>query len=256
MDLLGWYQACRDLGLEADVTDSISLCGDISSGMPQNTVDTGECLLDCYKILIIPDNDCYGMNPDSMFEAVLRSWCERGGTVLYGPNCTLAGNCFGTEAVAHEADAIYYHEAGMVKSREFCSYPCNSDEIVASYLSDGAPCVTRYQTQKGCQYGFGFSYGAAYNTKFVPHVPIEQKNHELYPLEMMKENILADILKDSAGISTNLCRRIERACFENGEIIINHTSYPYMVSQEGEKMYQYQVNDSLLLPRTAVFVKY
>ena len=26
LDLLGWYKACRDLGLEADVTDSVSLC--------------------------------------------------------------------------------------------------------------------------------------------------------------------------------------------------------------------------------------
>lgn len=256
MDLLGWYQACRDLGLEADVTDSGSLCGKIPSGMRQNTADAGECLLDCYRVLIIPDNDCYEMNPDPQFEKELRAWCERGGIVLYGPNCALAGKCFGAEARPHKADAIYYHEAGMVKSREFCSYPCNPDEIVASYLSDGAPCVTRYQTGTGCQYGFGFSYGAAYNTKFVPHVPVEQKNHELYPLEMMKKNILADIFMEAARINTALCKRIEKAYFENGEIIINHTSYPYMVCQEGEKLYQYPVNDTLLLPRSAVFVKY
>ncbi len=242
LDLLGWYQACRDLGLEADVTDSENLCWDH--------------LLDRYRILIIPDNDCYGMNPDPQFETELRAWCERGGIVLYGPNCTLARNCFGIEAGFHEADAIYYHEAGMVKSREFCSYPCSSEEMVAAYLSDGAPCVTRYRTGKGYQYGFGFSYGAAYNTKAVPHVPIEQKNHELYPLELMKENIFADILKDAAGINTTLCKRIEKACFENGEIIINHTSYPYTVCQKGEKLYQYPVDDLQLLPRTAVFVKY
>lgn len=242
LDLLGWYQACRDLGLEADVTDSENLCR--------------ESLLDSYRVLIIPDNDCYEMNPDPKFEAKLRAWCEEGGIVLYGPNCALAKNGFGIEARTHEADAIYYREAGMVKSREFCSYPCGKEEVVAVYLSDGAPCVTRYQTGKGYQYAFGFSYGAAYNTKFVPHVPVEQKNNELYPLEMMEENMLADILKDAAGISTDFRKRIERAYFENGEIIINHTSYPYTVCQEGEKLYQYPIDDSLLLPRSAVFVKY
>lgn len=256
MDLLGWYMACRDLGLEADVTDGVSLCGDIPPGMRQHTVDAGGCLLDCYKLLIIPDDDCYGMNPDPRFEAALRGWCGRGGIVLYGPNCALAKNCFGTKAVPHGADAIYYHEAGMVKSREFCSYPCKKDEMIAAYLSDGAPCVTRYQTGRGWQYGFGFSYGAAYHTKFVPHVPIGQKNHELYPLEMMRENIFADILKDAAGINTTLSRRIERAYFENGEILINHTSYPYTVRREGEKLFQHPVDDVLLLPRSAVFVKY
>lgn len=241
MDLLGWYQACRDLGLEADVTDGENLCR--------------EHLLDSYRVLIIPDNDCYGMNPDPQLETELRDWCKRGGIVLYGPNCELAASCFGAEACHHKADAVYYHEAGMVKSRQFCSYPCNPKDAVATYLSDQAPCVTRYRTGKGYQYAFGFSYGAAYNTKFVPHVPVEQKNHELYPLEMMKENIFADLLKDAAGIRSHLCKRIERAYFEHGEIIINHTSYPYTVCQEGEKLYQYPVNDSLLLPRSAVFVK-
>lgn len=73
---------------------------------------------------------------------------------------------------------------------------------------------------------------------------------------MMKENIFADILKNAAGIETKERKNIERAFFENGEIIVNHTSYPYELQVEGEKIYQYPVNDSLLLPRSAVFVRY
>lgn len=239
LDLLGWYKACRDLGLEADVTDSGNLCK--------------EHLIDRYKVLIIPDNDCYEMNPVPEFEEVLRAWCERGGIVLYGPDSAIAKNCFGVEACEHQPDAIRYQEAGMVKSRSFCAYP--GGKCIASYLSDGVSCVTQYRTGKGYQYAFGFSYGYAYDTKFIPHVPVEQKNNELYPLEMMKGNILADILKDTAGMETKLKKKIERAYFANGEIIINHTSYPCEVRQEGEKLYQYPVNETLLLPHSAVFVR-
>ncbi len=269
LDLLGWYKACLDLGLEADVTDSVSLCEDrpAGNGNPGENAAAGEVLLDQYKLLIIPDNDCYGMNPEPEFEAVLRRWCERGGTVLYGPDSALAENCFGVKACGHrpdaiqyretcgpQPDAIQYREAGMVRSREFCTYP--GGKSIASWLSDSAPCVTRYQTGQGYQYAFGFSYGYAYDTKCIPHVPAEQKNHELYPLELMKGNILADILRDAAGIGTTYEKRIERGYFENGEIIINHTSYPYEVCEEGEKLYQQPVNETLLLPHSAVFVKY
>ena len=82
-----------------------------------------------------------------------------------------------------------------------------------------------------------------------------KKNNELYPLELMKANIFADILKDTLGMETELQKKIERAYFVNGEIIINHTSYPYEVKQQGEKLYQYPVNEWLLLPHSAVFVK-
>lgn len=239
LDFLGWYKVCRDLGLEADVTDSIALC-------------KGQAF-DDYKVLLIPDNDCYEMNPDLEFEEKLRIWCEQGGIVCYGPNSVIAKNSFGVKARKHRPDAIFYQEAGMVKSREFCTYP--GGECISSYLSDKVPCVTRYQTGKGFQYAFGFSYGYAYDTKFVPHVPVEQKNNELYPLELMKANIFADILKDTLGMETELQKKIERAYFVNGEIIINHTSYPYEVKQQGEKLYQYPVNEWLLLPHSAVFVK-
>ncbi len=239
LDLLGWYKACRDLGVEADVTDA--------RGLLENH------RFDNYRVLIIPDDDCYAMNPDPEFEAALKAWCERGGTLLYGPDCGAALGCFGAEAVPHSPDAFFYQEKGMVKGRSFCSYA--GGKSIACYLSDQAPCVTKYENGKGCRYAFGFSYGYAYDTKFVPHVPAEQKNNELYPLEMMKGNLLADILKE-AGIETKQEKGIERAAFSNGEILINHTSYPFEVSEDGEKLFQYPVNGSLLLPHSALFVKY
>lgn len=245
LDLLGWYKACCDLGVEADVIDSTTLCKADRNGAGN--------MFDHYRILIIPDDDCYAMNPDPEFETALQEWCEHGGTVIYGPDSALAENCFGVKAIPHEADAIYYQEAGMVKSRIFGTY--TGGKCIASYCSDHAPCVTQYQTGQGYQYAFGFSYGYAYDTKFIPHVPVEQKNNELYPLEMMKGNIFGDILKEVSGIDAGYEKRIERAYFENGEIIINHTSYPYEVSRDGKKLYQYPVNETLLLPHSAVYVK-
>lgn len=239
MDLLGWYKACRDLGLEADVTDMENLCRD--------------SLLYRYQVLIIPDDDCYRMNPDSDFESLLAKWCRQGGIVLCGPGCALAENSFGIRPCGHQPDAIYYQEAGMVQSHEFCTWP--GGKSMAVYLSDKASCVTKYETGEGCCYAFGFSYGNAYHTKRIPHVPLEQKNHELYPLELMKGNLLADILKEAAQIETEQQKGIERASFENGEIIINHRSFPYEVSEEGEKVFQYPANASLLLPHSAVFIR-
>lgn len=239
LDLLGWYKACRDLGLGADVVDGRSLCR--------------ENLLDCYRVLILPEDDCYEMNPDTGFEEKLKAWCRQGGIVVYGPDCALAASCFGVEAKRHEPDAIRYQEAAMVKSRNFCTYP--DGKPMAVYLSDGAACVTEYETGAGYQYAFGFSYGYACYTKSVPHVPVEQKNNELYPLEMMRGNILGDILKHRAGLLAEPEKGIEKSFFENGKIIINHTSYPYEIWEDGEKMYQYPVNQRLLLPHSAVFIK-
>lgn len=238
-DLLGWYKACRDLGIEADVADWEGLCKEQG--------------LDSYRVLILPDDDCYAMNPCPEFEAALKKWCRQGGILLYGPDCAIAERCFGEKARPHCPDAIYYQEAGMLKSRSFCSY--HGGKPLARYLSDQAACVTKYESEAGIQYAFGFSYGYAYDTKSVPHVPIEQKNNELYPLEMMKGNLLADILRDEAGIETKEEKGIERAAFSNGQIIINHTSYPYEVQEAGEKFFQYPGNDTLLLPHSAVFVK-
>lgn len=124
--------------------------------------------MDSYRILILPDDDCYAMNPCPGFEAALKKWCRQGGILLYGPDCAIAERCFGVKARPHCPDAIYYQEAGIGTKEE-----------------------------KG----------------------------------------------------------IERTAFSNGQIIINHTSYPYEVQEAGEKLFQYPVNDTLLLPHSGVFVK-
>lgn len=237
LDLLGWYRACRELGAEADVTDAEGFLADDARGR--------------YRVLILPDDDCYAMDPQPELEKYLLEWCRDGGIVLCGPYNAIVRHTFGLTACEHRPDAIFYGEAGMVKSREFCTWP--GGETVASYLSDRRPCVTKYRCGKGLQYAFGFSYGYAGITKTVPHVPAEQGNHELYPLELMRENILRDILR-TAGIRTDLQKGIERAYFANGEIRINHTSYPVQADGEGEKLYQYPVNGSLLLPHSAVVI--
>lgn len=238
MDLLGWYRACCDVGLTVDIVDYEQLLD--------------EEVFQQYKVLILPEDDCYAMNRQIRFEQALCKWNENGGAVIYGVNCALAELCFHIKAEQHEKDAFFYQEAGMVQSREYCSYIGGT--TIAYYLSDQMPCVSQFQYGKGNQYAFGFQYGYAYTAKIAPHVPIEQKNNELYPITMMKRNIIKDILEKVFLVELKEQKNIEIADFANGTIIINHTSYPYEVDKVGKKLYQYPVNDTLLLPHSAVFI--
>lgn len=237
MDLLGWYKACCDLGLAVDITD-----GDRFAAGAQASP---------YRVLILPQDDCYGMDPQPALETAIRAWCRAGGTVLYGPGNALAAACFGTAAQPHAKDGFFYGEGGMVQSLRCASFA--GGKTIAAYLGDGLPCVTEYPTGSGRQLAFGFDYGYAYTAKIAPHVPPEQKNNELYPLTMMKQNLLAELLA-GAGLAPHDQKGIETARFADGQILINHTAYPFTVEEPGEKEYQYPAGNDLLLPHAAVFI--
>ena len=102
----------------------------------------------------------------------------------------------------------------------------------------------------------GFAYGYSYCAKIAPHVPLSQKNNELYPIPMMQRNMVDDILS-SAGIER--CpvygRNIETAVFEDCMIVVNHTSNPFELDIDGEKLFQYETDGRLLMPRSAVYIR-
>lgn len=237
LDLLGWYKACCDLGLAVDVTD-----GDRFAR---------EELRAQYKLLILPQDDCYAMDPQPQLEQAIRAFVNAGGAVFYGPGNAMAQVCFGTKAQPHAKDALFYGEGGMMQSIHYASFP--GGNTIAAYMGDGQPCVTEYPTGEGRQIAFGFDYGYALSAKIAPHVPREQKNNELYPLAMMKRNLFAELC-EKLGLPPCEHRDIETARFANGTVLVNHTSYPYTVEQPGKKDYQYPVNESLLLPHSAVFI--
>lgn len=236
-DLLGWYRMCCDLGCAADVIDP----GIIERGG-----------LDKYRLLIVPENDCYRFDDNSIMEARITEWVKNGGTLIHGPYDGIAENCFGICGEKHEADAFDHGEGGLAQSDIFCSY---RGKCLAAYRSDGAAAVAENHIEDGMVYSFGFAYGFSYSAKIAPHVPLSQRNNELYPVPLMKRNIFEDIV-DRHGIYRCEIRGkgIETAEFENCIIVVNHTSHMYELSSQGEKLFQYKINDSLLMPRTAVLI--
>ena len=87
-------------------------------------------------------------------------------------------------------------------------------------------------------------------------MPLSQKNNELYPIPMMKKNILDDILS-SLGVEKSIIngKNIETAVFDDCMVITNHNSVPIEITLDGEKIFQYEINGRTLMPRSSVWVK-
>lgn len=236
-DLLGYYKMCADAGFGCDI---------ISIDM------IAEGALEDYRALIIPENDCYFLDDNSEAEKYVREWVLSGGIIIHSPDDELVKNCFGIEAVPHDKEPFEYGEKGLPQSDVFRSY---EGETVAAYLSNGKNAAAKNNIGMGAVYSMGFAYGYSYSAKIAPHVPLSQKNNELYPVPLMKRNIVADILENE-GIERSAVygKNIETAEFENCVIIVNHTSHPIEIKERGEKIFQYPINDTLLIPRSAAAV--
>ena len=207
-DLLGWYKMCLDGGFDCDVIDE----GMIREGM-----------LSDYKVLIAPENDCRFMDDNKAANAAIENWVKNGGIYIHSPMDNIAKTVFGIKGMCHGGGAFMYTEKGLSQSDVYCSY---EGEKLASYLADGSGAAVKNVVGDGTVYSFGFAYGYSYTAKIAPHVPLSEKNNELYPVKLMKDNILWDIL---AGCGLHRAefygKGIETAEFENGVVVVNHTSY-------------------------------
>ena len=113
----------------------------------------------------------------------------------------------------------------------------------------------------GCVYSFGIQIGASYASKNIPHVPYACGNQEMYPLTLSKTTLVRDILERyKKPISGIVERGIETGVFENGMIIVNHRSTPYLLTRKyGVEQYQYstayqQNGNGILAGHSAVWV--
>lgn len=238
-DLLGYYRMCCDFGYMADVIDI-------------NAVADG--VLDEYESLIIPENDCYRFERNIKAEQNIEKWTKNGGIVITSPRNDLVDEIFGIKELEHNESTINYHEGGIPKSDIFRSF--EDGEVIARYRTDNAPAAVKNPFGKGYVYSLGFAYGYSYSAKIAPHVPLAEKNNELYPISMMKNNIVDDIFKNH-GLS--VCEysdvNVEAAIFDDAIIVTNHTSQPIEINAEGEKIFQYEINDAMLMPRSSVYIK-
>ncbi|UOQ84767.1 hypothetical protein [Gracilibacillus salinarum] len=239
MDMLGWYHSCCDAGYATDVID----------------LDIMINHLDSYKVLIISANDCYHLEQHEEAEHKLKSWVEQGGIIIHSPHDRLIENTFSIKGEVHEKDCIIYHEGGLPQSEYFESF--EGDELIATYLQDDKGAVTAHHINKGTVYSFGFYYGYSYCSKVAPHVPLDQKNNELSPIPLMRHDMVHDILDEHINRSSRFYQKeVETAEFDNGMVIVNHSSYPVSLEDlEGKRHFQFPVTTDLLLPRTSVFIE-
>ncbi len=222
LDFLGSYRAACGSGFHPDILSIEQIA---------------EGGLEGYSTLVIPADDCYAARPVPEAERRLDEWVRSGGSLIHGPRDRLVKNAFGIEGRRMEKDCMLYHEKALVQGSDFESF--SEGEAVATWIGSGGICVARHDRGDGRIYSFGFRYGYSYIARIAPHVPQEQGNRELYPVPYLTRDPFRDILTagfaDRAGdIGPNAgrspCRGvkdIEFAAFENGLVIVNHSSYPY-----------------------------
>lgn len=236
LDLLGWYKICCDLGYQVDVISN----HEIEAGALQD-----------YKVLVVPANDCYFAVEHETMEEKLKNWVAEGGVVLHGPENILAQNCFGITGETCEKTPYVYGKVIIAQGEAFCRY--QGGEEIAPYVDGVGSCVVKYAGEElgqrmelsagnpGAVYSFGVEIGASYAAKNIPHVPYAQGNKEMYPIIQSRTTLVKDILARHVTPASNICQRgIETAVYENGMILVNHRSTPFVLPQKyREEIYQY-----------------
>lgn len=248
LDLLGWYKICCDLGYQTDV-------------ISRYQIEQGA--LDCYKVLIVPANDCYRAAGHEQMEAKVREWVTAGGVLVHGPKDALSERCFGIAGQTCEKIPYRYGKTVIPQGEAFCRY--TGGKSVADYVDGRGCCVAEYTGEHlsgmaGTVYAFGVQAGASYAAKNIPHVPYDQGNREMYPLIQSRSSLIADLLGRHVKPASGICERgIETGVFENGMVIINHRSLPYELPQtDAQYIYQYppqrQDQRQILAGHSAVWV--
>lgn len=237
LDLLGWYRLCCDLGYQVDVISS-------------HEIERGN--LEDYKVLVVPANDCYFAAEHESMEKRIRDWVCRGGVLLHGPGDMLAENCFGIRGEECEKRPYRYGKTVIAQGEAFCRY--HGGKEIAPYVDHGGCCVAEYAGRElaeqmraecgaatGAVYSFGVQIGASYAAKNIPHVPYEQGNREMYPIIRSGTTLVRDILERYVTPVSGICERgIETGVFENGMVIVNHRSTPYILPEKYKvEKYQY-----------------
>lgn len=229
LDLLGWYKICCDLGYQTDVISG-------------HQIEAGA--LEEYRVLVVPANDCYFAAEHRCMEEEIRSWVEKGGILLHGPEDMLAKSCFGIAGTPCEKMPYSYGKTVIPQGEAFCSY--DGGREIASYVKCGGCCVAEYagetlagkmspcgQEPMGAVYSFGVQMGASYAAKNIPHVPYDQGNQEMYPIIQSGTTLIKDILSRYIVPASGICERgIETGVFENGMVIVNHRSTPYLLPEK------------------------
>ena len=207
-DLLGLYKACRDFGYDPEMVEP----ADLAAGLDAD-------------VLLIPADECYHAVRDAQAEEALRRFVNLGGVIVHGPDADIVRLSFDLQKEETAGACFTYAgEGGLLTGGGYAAWP---GDTLAAWREDGKNCVSRTAVGQGMIYSFGFPVGYPYAARTAPHVPYSQRNNELYPVALMKNQPLRDILSRCAAPDAPFARRdVECSCFANGCVIVNHLSTP------------------------------
>ena len=228
-DSLGYYQQLADLGINADFLSAEQASSDILSD---------------YPLLVLPSNPFYSWLRNPKLEESLIAYVQNGGTIIASASCGLF-DVFSIVTESHAEDSILWDEKITDFSRWFVSF--KDVQPLALYGKDGAIAMALKEVGKGKIYMSGFDMGACYCEKKHKPVPVAYGREDHYPLAVISQTPVEKWVKE-LGLSDNCHRGIERIPFDNGTLIINHTSYDYLVEPNREFISTFASFDGRLLP--------
>lgn len=237
-DLLGWYRHLCDLGFAPDMVEA----EDVRDG------------LEGYQVLVIPADDCYHAQRDPAMEMALRAFVQRGGVVIHSQYGEAAEFAFGLVPQPTVSNCYTYNgEGGLLLGAPYVSYP---GETLATWREDGATALACTSFGKGRVYSFGFMPGYQIASRTAPHVPLSQRNRELYPLALMQHDPIRDLLLRHAEPDTPITLKdVECTAFAQGWIVVNHRSTPVALTLPGEIYSQQPMTDRTLPARSTAFIR-
>ena len=108
----------------------------------------------------------------------------------------------------------------------------------------------------GVLFSFGFPVGFQYASRTAPHVPLSQRNNELYPVGMMNHQPLQKILSSTVRPELPAAMKdVECSAFEHGWVAVNHRSVPVKLPFTGIWHGSQRMTDGILPARSAVWIE-
>lgn len=241
-DLLGWYQALCDLGLNTDVLHP-----------------TQYRELEQYRVLALPIDSCYEEEISPALETALADFVKNGGLLLASAGHPVLRRVFGIEAVPHDQECLRYQGEGIIPGGIFFeSYHCGDvGQPLMRYEDTGDCAAAVFPVGKGRVAPMGMWYGAEYLMEETGAVPPQYGNRDLYPLCVAEHDPVGDLVRTVFPESRPVQRGIEIAAFTDGWVIVNHTSSPWnCAGYPGERQFQYEMADrTLLMGHSAVWIQ-
>ncbi len=242
LDLLGWYRQLADLGFNVDLVHPDQVIrGDLAD----------------YRLLVLPEDSCYALAPDTWLEAALVAWVSGGGTCVHGPGSALAGVALHIREESVAFDCIALGDRLLVPDGwAMSAWP--GAEPMAVYNRPQATAIGQTKLGKGKVVSVGFPYGFAYATRRMP-VPHGYHREETVGVQLLDDHPLLALLRTLLPPGRwQGGRGVETGWFEQAVVVVNHRNVPVDVTEllQGEPDADWQIatGNHLLMPHTAVCV--